>query len=126
MSSKFEDKEMVDQFDANGSKHGVFSERLLKGFMLDNEVASYGNGFSDESCPIHRGNPKLGNEGDVIIDTIHVVDEEESKSSYDSKFLSYATSFYDNTLGNGFKVFDNISYGDDLDDRQPLFVIMSK
>ena len=71
--------------------------------MLDNEVAVYGKGFSDESWLIHRGHPKQGNGDDVIINTICVVDEEESKYSYSFDFLYVATSLSD------IKPFDNLS-----------------
>ena len=122
LSSNFEDKEMVDQFDAdNKFEHEFLSERLSKGFILDNEVAAYGNGFSDVSCFARSGHPKHGNENDVDIDATCVIDEEEIRSSCNSDFTSYAASFYDNELGSGFKVYDNLLYDDNVDDSQPIF-----
>ena len=82
LSSRFEDKEMVDQIDANEFEHEVLSERVSKGFTSDNEVVAYGKRFSDESWSIYSGHPKQGNEDDAIIDTICALGEKESKSLF--------------------------------------------
>ena len=107
---------MVDRIDANRFEHEVLNERLSKSFISDNKVAAYGKGFSNMSCFTCSGHPKHGNENDVSIDAMCLIDEEEIRSSYSSDFSSYATSFCDNALGSGFNVYDNSLYDDSVDD----------
>lgn len=61
------------------------------------------------------------NENNIDLISICSVDGEENESSYDSNFLSYVASVCDNTLGNGFKVYDNSLYDEDCDENQPIF-----
>ena len=120
LSSRYEDKEMVNPIDISEFEYEDFNRGLSNVFTSDNKVVACSEGFRNESWFIQNGYPKQDNEENVIMDTICLVGEIESESSYSSEFSSYVGSFCEDRMGSDIKVFNNALYDEDFDNDQPI------
>lgn len=121
LSSCYEDKEMVIQIDDNKVVYENFKEGSSNVFTSDNKVSACSKELRNESWSLHDGHSKQENQENIFMDTIYMIKEIESASSFDSEFSSYAESLHEHEMGSGFKIYTNALYDQYSDGDHPVF-----
>ena len=117
MSTQSKDKEIIYKDRLIGCVDKCLEDRCNSNQEYINDYEVNASTLNDDWIARHLSHLDEDNEKNIDLISICFVDGEENEFSCSSDFSSYATSVCDNTLGNGFKVYDNALYDEDCDDN---------